>query len=152
MPTLEVNYSKKLGLPNFSSHSLSVTIRTEIDDVSQVQPQTSLLYQLLQSSVDEEMKQVGFLPDARTYGRGGPESRAEMTPSAKCTVAQRAVIVGLARSRGLGKKAIHDLSMQIFGVGNRELDSNQAASFINELTKIEPDESNQPEESAPGEF
>ena len=28
---LEANYAKKLGLPNFSSHQYSVTIRTELE-------------------------------------------------------------------------------------------------------------------------
>jgi hypothetical protein len=32
--TLEANYAKKLGLPNFSSHQYSVTIRTELTDIT----------------------------------------------------------------------------------------------------------------------
>ena len=35
--TLEANYAKKLGLPNFSSHQYFVTIRTELTDLSQVE-------------------------------------------------------------------------------------------------------------------
>ena len=33
---IEANYSKKLGLPQYSSHQYSVTIRTELTDVSQL--------------------------------------------------------------------------------------------------------------------
>jgi hypothetical protein len=32
---LEANYSKKLGLPGYSSHQYSVTIRTELGDIKQ---------------------------------------------------------------------------------------------------------------------
>ncbi len=34
---LEAAYSKKLGLPNFSSHSYVVSIRTELSDLTQVE-------------------------------------------------------------------------------------------------------------------
>ncbi len=34
--TLEANYSKKLGLPGYSSHQYSVTVRTELADLNQV--------------------------------------------------------------------------------------------------------------------
>ena len=30
MITLEANYSKKLGLPNYSSHQFSVSLKTEL--------------------------------------------------------------------------------------------------------------------------
>ena len=33
--TLEANYAKKRGLPNYSSHQYCVTIRTELTDLSQ---------------------------------------------------------------------------------------------------------------------
>jgi hypothetical protein len=33
---LEANYSKKLGLPGYSSHQFSLTVRAELADVSQV--------------------------------------------------------------------------------------------------------------------
>lgn len=32
MITLEANYSKKIGLPGYSSHQFSITLRTEIAD------------------------------------------------------------------------------------------------------------------------
>ena len=33
MITLECNYSKKLGLPGYSSHQFAITLRTEITDL-----------------------------------------------------------------------------------------------------------------------
>ena len=66
--TLEANYAKKLGLPNFSSHQYCVTIRTELTDLSQVEAESARLYALLQSAVDREIQEVGFMPDASRYG------------------------------------------------------------------------------------
>ena len=40
---LEANYSKKLGLPNFSSHQFSVTIKTEVPDPAQEQGESTRL-------------------------------------------------------------------------------------------------------------
>lgn len=59
---LEASYSKKLGLPHFSSHSYVVSIRTELTDVAQVPEESSRLYRLLQDTVDHDIQQVGFIP------------------------------------------------------------------------------------------
>ena len=59
---LEANYSKKLGLPGYSSHQFSVTIRVELADIKQVETESARLYQLLQSCVDQDIQQTGFLP------------------------------------------------------------------------------------------
>jgi hypothetical protein len=69
---LSMTYQKKLGLPNFSSHSCSVSLTVEIPDVSQAAEESSKLYQLLQAAVDQEIQQVGFMPDATVYGMNKP--------------------------------------------------------------------------------
>ena len=56
---LEANYSKKLGLPGYSSHQYAVTVRTELADINQVDQESQRLYELLQSSVDREIQQTG---------------------------------------------------------------------------------------------
>ncbi len=71
---LEAVYSKKLGLPNCSSHSYVVSIRTELSDLTQVGAKSARLYALLQQSVDNEIKHVGFLPDATRYGMNGADA------------------------------------------------------------------------------
>ena len=35
MITLEANYSKKIGLPGYSSHQFSVTLKSELADIAQ---------------------------------------------------------------------------------------------------------------------
>ncbi len=59
---LEANYSKKLGLPGYSSHQYSVTIRIELGDIKQVEAESARLYTLLQGCVDRDIQQTGFLP------------------------------------------------------------------------------------------
>ena len=68
MIVLESTYAKKLGLPGYSSHQYSVSIRTELTDLNQVASESSRLYGLLQDAVDHEIQQVGFMPDPATYG------------------------------------------------------------------------------------
>ena len=59
MITLECNYSKKLGLPGYSSHQYSVSIRTELTDLNNVAEESRKLYRLLQDAVDDSIKEVG---------------------------------------------------------------------------------------------
>ncbi len=66
MITLECNYSKKLGLPGYSSHQFAITLRTEIADLNQVQAESARLYKLLQEGVDTSIKETGYLPRTAT--------------------------------------------------------------------------------------
>lgn len=65
---LRIDYSKKLGLPNYSSHQCSVSLQVEINDPAQVTSESHRLYGLIQAAVDHDIQQVGFLPDATSYG------------------------------------------------------------------------------------
>lgn len=51
---LTMNYSKKLGLPNFSSHSCSVSIQSEVADLSQVTGEVKRLYAAPRTSEQED--------------------------------------------------------------------------------------------------
>jgi hypothetical protein len=62
MITIECSYSKKLGLPKYSSHQFGITLRAELTNLDQVQAQSARLYLLLQHSVDASLQQTGFLP------------------------------------------------------------------------------------------
>ena len=68
---LSANYSKKLGLPQYSSHSFSASVEVELTDIAQVEAECQKLYTLLQHSVDQEIQQVGFIPNAASYGSNG---------------------------------------------------------------------------------
>ncbi|MGD0813279.1 MAG: hypothetical protein ABSA83_06725 [Verrucomicrobiota bacterium] len=53
MIVLEANYSKKLGLPGYSSHQFSLTIRKEVSDITQVENESRALFATLQSNVEQ---------------------------------------------------------------------------------------------------
>jgi hypothetical protein len=56
------NYSKKLGLPGFSSHQFSVSVETELATTADIPAETERLYHLLQTNVDKQIETVGFVP------------------------------------------------------------------------------------------
>jgi len=78
---LEANHSKKLGLPGYSSHQYSGTIKTEVTDPNQVPAESSRLYDMLQSCVDREIQKTGFLPQGNDRGNGGATNIAALNPA-----------------------------------------------------------------------
>lgn len=150
---LQMTYMKKLGLPNYSSHSCAVSLTVEIPDVSVAAQESSKLYALLQTAVDNEIQQVGFMPDATTYGMNnrqlngnghagnGNGNGKRHTPSAasnnddrwNCTDGQRGFILRIIAESSLNKQAVEEQSLQLFGVGVKALDKMQASQLIEEL-------------------
>jgi len=139
---LQMTYSKKLGLPNFSSHQCSVSLQAEIADVSQITGESKRLYSLMQEAVDREMQHVGFLPDATTYGMHAPEGESHSrgreaagpeSAAWKCSEKQRQLIEKIVAERELDKREVEDLSKEMFGEGVRQLNRLQASGLIDEL-------------------
>ena len=56
------HYSKRLGLPGFSSHQFSVSVETELLTTDDIPGECLRLYRLLQSNVDEQIQVTGFVP------------------------------------------------------------------------------------------
>ncbi len=146
---LEAAYSKKLGLPNYSSHSYVVSIRTELSDLTQVEAESARLYALLQQSVDHEIQQVGFLPDGTTYGMNKPtppmaighrppqESQQPVQNDFNdhwvCSDKQKELILSLVEQHGLDKKDVEALAKEMFGLPVKTLNRLQASGLIEEL-------------------
>ena len=140
---LQMTYMKKLGLPNYSSHSCAVSLTVEIPDVSVAAQESTKLYQLLQTAVDNEIQAVGFMPDASTYGinnRNGNGNGSENLPAPprtddrwNCTDGQRGFILRLVSESKLSKQDVEDMAQQLFGAGVRDLDKMQASQLIEEL-------------------
>lgn len=144
----EANYSKKLGLPNFSSHQYSVTIRTELTDLTTVEEASTRLYGILQDAVDREIQHVGFMPDASTYGMKpgqngngtnghqpngnghGPQRNHDQW---NCTEGQKGLILRVVNENQLEKNDVERMAQELFGIGVRELDKMQASQLIEEL-------------------
>ena len=153
---LEAAYSKKLGLPNYSSHSYAVSVRTELSDLTQVEAESARLYVLLQQSVDNEIQQVGYLPDATTYGlldAAGSPQQPPQPPSANghgdfltdhpiheppgdhwvCSDKQKELILKLVEQHKLDKQEVEALAKEMFGVPVKTLNRLQASGLIEEL-------------------
>jgi hypothetical protein len=133
---LEAAYSKKLGLPNYSSHSYVVSIRTELADASQVEAESARLYSLLQQSVDKEIQQTGFVP-AEGYGTTGTSPATNHSNSNQdgwqCSDKQREFIERIVRENNLDKNEVEQLATELHGHGVRSLNRLAASGFIDEL-------------------
>jgi len=147
---LSANYSKKLGLPQYSSHSFSASVEVELNDITQVEAEVQKLYQLLQQSVDQEIQHTGFTPAANTSGSSRPapqqkgraqpmngSARPPAPPSAdrwNCTDGQRGFILRIVNENpGITKQVAEDLSQQLFGHGVKQLNKMQASQLIEDL-------------------
>lgn len=140
---LEANYSKKLGLPGYSSHQYSITVRTELSDVNQVEAESKRLYGLLQTCVDREIQSTGFLPGQPANGNGHNRQHSEAAGNGageewKCSPKQRDLILKLMEEKKLNHAGVERLSQQLFGASARSLNKLQASGLIGELTAEEP--------------
>lgn len=152
---LIANYSKRLGLPGYSSHQFEVSIETEIGNTSELDFAAERIYSSLQSAVDAQIRQVGFVPDA-SYGSGSISGaplpairqvpRIPMQPSLEkrpaptsdnpawhCSEKQKQVILSLARKNGMADSALHDLAVLCFGRAVSQLNKLEASTLIKEL-------------------
>lgn len=145
---LSANYSKKLGLPQYSSHSFSASVEVELTDISHVEAEIQKLYELLQHSVDQEIQQPGFVPQTehqqnRSPGRSYASSHSRQnngggTGSGNgdrwgCTEGQRGFILRIVSDNNMDKQEAEDLSRHLFGIGVKQLNKMQASQLIEEL-------------------
>jgi len=152
---LSANYSKKLGLPQYSSHSFAASVEVELSDITQVEAEIQKLYQLLQQSVDQEIQHPGFVPEAnngnghhqqqngRTYqlngnGRQHSNGQHQQTRSVgdawNCTDGQKGFILRIVNENAnITKQDAEELSQQLFGIGVKQLNKLQASQLIEDL-------------------
>ncbi len=136
MITLECNYSKKLGLPGFSSHQFSITLRTEIADLAQVQAESARLYKLLQEGVDTSIKETGYLPEQPSgngNSNGRPANGNGRPESWGCSPKQQALILKLVEEHNLDRNQVEALAQDRFGKTVRALNKLEASGLIDEL-------------------
>ena len=132
---LEANYSKKIGLPGYSSHQFMVTLRTEITDLSTVQAESDRLYGLLQTAVDTSLQKVGYLPEPAPKngnGNGGGHTNGN-SDAWQCSPKQRELILKITDEHKLDKVAVDQLALDRFGKGVRQLNKLEASGLIDEL-------------------
>ena len=152
MLIIEANYSKKLGLPGYSSHQYSLTLRAEISDVSQVSAKSQELHSLMQDCVDREIQQTGFLPGLNANGNGhanghtnGNGHHRQVSPVAdapwKCSPKQKELIIKLTDENHLDKNGVEQLAQERFSKGVKELNKLEASGLIEELIEKYPSKS-----------
>ncbi len=139
---LIANYSKRLGLPGYSSHQFSVSVETELSAASDIAAESTRLYQLLQSNVDEQMLHTGFVPPG-TYGMEDNNDSDAPAPGTvtqihdngrwKCSDKQRELILKLVDEHHLDKNEVDHLAHDRFGKGVRQLNKIEASGLIDEL-------------------
>ena len=136
MITLEANYSKKLGLPGYSSHQYSLTVRKEVADITQVENESRQLFATLQGNVDRDIQQTGFLPDSNGNGhRHNGNGNGHRPPEEKwnCSDKQRTLILKIVDESKLDKNGIDKLAQDRFGKSVKALNKLEASGLIEEL-------------------
>lgn len=135
---LIANYSKRLGLPSYSSHQFSVSVEAELVKTDDVPAEAERLYQLLQTNVDEQIQSTGFVPPS-DYGMQNPSADPhppEPSPNGdnwKCSEKQRDLILRIVDEHSLDKNEIEHLARKRFGKGVRQLNKIEASGLIDEL-------------------
>ena len=138
------NYSKRLGLPGYSSHQFSVSVETELVNTENINSEASRLYKTLQSAVDREMQSTGFVPGGE-YGsteQAPPPQTASHSPAVngshnkpwKASDKQRDLVLKLVENTGLEFEVVESISEEMFGHGDLpELNKIQMSGLIDEL-------------------
>lgn len=156
---LIANYSKRLGLPGYSSHQFEVSIETEITHTSELPLETERLYGSLQAAVDAQIQQVGFVPDEhygtqhpqmpapgasssqtastssvrQTPPASAPETSVATVPAWKCSEKQQSLILELAGKVGLDDTTLNELASRRFNKSVAMLNRMEASGLIDEL-------------------
>lgn len=135
---IKATYSKKLGLPQYSSHQYTVEVSSELTDVSQLPQASADLYSRLQQAVDGQIVNPGFVP-GETAPPVSPSATSPTTPaprgedSWKCSDKQRDLILKIVDEHGLDKAEIEKLAQERYGTGVKQLNKLQASGLIDEL-------------------
>ncbi len=142
---IEANYSKKLGLPQYSSHAYSISVKTELTDLSQLPQASADLYAKLQQAVDTEIVNSGFMPGDTTQASTNKPQASQQVPAQrpqasnqeldgwKCSDKQRDLIIKIVNEHGLDKTEVDKLAQSRFGAGVKQLNKLQASALIDEL-------------------
>lgn len=135
---LTANYAKRLGLPGYSSHQFSVSVETELRDVTDISGESARLYATLQKSVDEQIAQTGFVPPVGyglsqpANGENGANGNAQNGAWA-CSDKQRDLIEKIVSENELDKNEVEQTAQEMFGKGVKALNKLEASGLIDEL-------------------
>ena len=139
---LVANYSKRLGLPGYSSHQFSVTVESELYNTDNVSAEATRLYKTLQMAVDKEIQSTGFVPD-EAYGISPITPTAPKLVVARCdeperpwraSDKQRELILKLVHDSAVDIGTVEELALEMFDTADLpSLNKIQASGLIDEL-------------------
>jgi hypothetical protein len=124
---LSAAYSKKAGLPGYSSHSFSVSIETELQNLDNVREESARLYDSLQEAVDQQIQKTGFVPP------DGYGMEVDKNGAWNCSQKQRELIEKIEKENKLDQTALDRIATEMFGARVRALNKLQASGLIDEL-------------------
>ena len=127
MIRLSAAYSKKVGLPGYSSHSFSVSIETELQNLDNVREESARLYDSLQQAVDQQIQKTGFVPP------DGYGMEADKNGVWNCSQKQRELIEKIQKENNLDQNALDRLAGEMFSAKVQALNKLQASGLIDEL-------------------
>ena len=148
---LIASYSKRLGLPEYSSHQFSVSIEKELTGAEDIAAESEKLYQQLQTSVDEQIQHTGFVPkkgygatngnsaNGHQNGRNGHHNNNghSFLGRWQCSDRQHELILKLIDDNQLDKKEIEAHANEKFGgKGVKQLDKEEASELIKYLIEL----------------
>src|SRR5437762_9677964 len=124
---LSAAYSKKAGLPGYSSHSFSVSIETELQNLDNVREESARLYDSLQKAVDQQIQKTGFVPP------DGYGMEVDKNGAWNCSQKQRELIEKIGKENNLDQNTLDRLAGEMFGAKVQALNKLQASGLIDEL-------------------
>lgn len=140
--TLEANYAKILGLPNCSSHQFTLSVKTDLVSLEQLDLEASRIYQILQTAVDREIQRHGYVPEF-DYSRvvspsTGPNGSSNGSPSSGnagwlCSPKQRELILTIMEERHIDATEVESICQVQFGKPLRAISRIEASNLITTL-------------------
>ena len=137
---LNATYSKRLGLPGYSSHQFSVSVETELVATDDVAAESRRLYDLLQSNVDQQIQETGFVPphdygmDDSTQPKHASNRHPQNGSRWACSEKQKELILKIINERDLDKDEIERTAIDLYGHGLCQIDRAEASGLLDSLT------------------
>ena len=147
---LEFNYGKRLGLPGYSSHNFSVSLKAEVTNPEQVAQEAQRIYEILQSSVDQQIQHQGFVPangtertttNGTSHQNGSGNGRyandanhqTPCTTQWQCSDKQKNLITDILHRNNLDLPVVDDLAVELHGKPMAQLTKLEASGVVGEI-------------------
>jgi hypothetical protein len=110
-------------------------MRTEVNNVEEIQEESEKAYRLLQQSVDAQLSNPGFIPSENNKETESKGTQINGTDPEKwnCTERQRGLILKILSQNDLPESAIEEVAQDLHGRPMSELGKLQVSSVISEV-------------------